>query len=125
MTNKSDKDEEEDISLPPAPDFDSILESGEEKSDTIKVIEQLASEDDIEVNTEFTSEEIGAFQTLSTLADDYEGLEALDRWLKKGMRMRVSRGRRGRNETVRISARNPQMDNGPNKQNFFDKLRSW
>lgn len=86
---------------------DSLLDADSEKSELDKIFKQLLDPNNIAHNTELDQEEITAFSVLAGLAEQYD-LTTLKRFLLDNLQLRVSKGRKGRNEIVRITARNWQ-----------------
>lgn len=109
-----------DDDLPNANLSDTIMDVGEEKTELDKIFAQLLDPKNIYHNTELTSDEITAFSTLGGMADKYD-IRVLKKWLVDNMQMRVSRGRRGRNEIVKITARHMQEQD--KKRGFLESLR--
>lgn len=78
-----------------------LLEGDEERSELDKIFEQLFDPENIAHNTELTRQEITAFSVLGTLADKYD-LAVLKQFLVQNLVLRVSKGRAGRKEWVKI-----------------------
>lgn len=103
---------------------DAILEMQEEKTELDKVLALLLDPKNIAHNTELSKREILAFSTLSTLDKKYR-LSMLRNWLDENLVLRVSKGRAGRKEWVKIVSRqltiaeqNMEMQNPPRKSWF-------
>src|SRR5688572_6185149 len=84
-----------------------LIDSDTEKSELDKVFKQLLDPSNIAHNTELDQEEITAFSVLAVIAETYD-LTVLKQFLLENLQLRVSKGRRGRNEIVRITAKNWQ-----------------
>lgn len=103
---------------PPAPDIprlglsDALLVSEEEKTELDKILELLLRPENIGHNTELTRNEILAFSVLTTIAKKYTGLTVLGDFLRENLVLRVSKGRAGRKEWVKIvgAAREQSFD---------------
>lgn len=76
----------------------------DEKSELDKVLELLLDQNNIQHNTELNKREITAFSVLATIAKKYD-LSVLNGFLKENLVLRVSKGRAGRKEWVKIVAR--------------------
>lgn len=97
--------EESDTQAPNLNLSDALIDVDNEKSELDKVFKQLLDPNNIAHNTELDQEEITAFSVLAGLAEQYD-LTTLKRFLLDNLQLRVSKGRKGRNEIVRITARN-------------------
>lgn len=121
----SKKDSEESLpdkidNLPDVGLHDGMMEIDDEKSELDKIFKQLLDPANIAHNTELDQEEITAFSVLAVLADKYD-LTVLKQFLLENLQLRVSKGRRGRNEIVRITAKNWQ---DPQKMpSIWDRFR--
>lgn len=73
----------------------------EEKSELDKIIEMILDPANIAHNTELSRNEITAFSVLSTLASKHN-LPVLKEFLKHNLILRVSKGRKGRGELIKI-----------------------
>src|SRR5688572_30398066 len=93
--------------LPEVGLHDGMTEIDDEKSELDKIFKQLLDPANIAHNTELDQEEITAFSVLAVLAEKYD-LTVLKQFLLENLQLRVSKGRRGRNEIVRITAKNWQ-----------------
>lgn len=94
----------------------------DEKSELDKLMELMLDPRNILHNTELTQREIRAFSALSTMGKQY-GLLALNNWLLENLTMRVSKGRAGRKEWVRIAGR--QMENVDKQFNQQNTISRW
>jgi hypothetical protein len=120
---KRDKEEPEEEEQPDAPQLnlsDALIDVDNEKSELDKVFKQLLDPNNIAHNTELDQEEITAFSVLAGLAEQYD-LTTLKRFLLDNLQLRVSKGRKGRNEIVRITARNWQDPQKPTS--IWDRFR--
>lgn len=99
---------------------DALMDVDSEKSELDKIFKQLLDPNNIAHNTELDQEEITAFSVLAGLAESYD-LTTLKRFLLDNLQLRVSKGRRGRNEIVRITARNWQDPQKPTS--IWDRFR--
>lgn len=99
---------------------DALLDVDSEKSELDKVFKQLLDPNNIAHNTELDQEEITAFSVLAGIAEQYD-LTTLKRFLLDNLQLRVSKGRKGRNEIVRITARNWTDPQKP--QSIWDRFR--
>ena len=89
-----------------------LLAGDEEKSELDKIIEMILDPTNIAHNTELSRNEITAFSVLSTLASKHH-LPVLTEFLKHNLILRVSKGRKGRGELIKILNRqlaNQEMD---------------
>lgn len=100
---------------------DALAMVEEDKTEMDKVLELLLDPQNIAHNTELNRPELLAFSALGTLADSYPQLTALKQFLMKNLMLRVSLGRKGRKEWVKITSRqltmadqNPMMDGNKN-----------
>lgn len=84
------------------------LDMGQEKTDLDKIFEMMLKDENIEHFTELNAGEITAFSTLGSLHEKYMPAGVALKWLKKNLKMRVSKGRKGKTETVKITSRLPQ-----------------
>lgn len=88
----------------PAVDLGDLLESEEQKTEFDKVMKLMLDKHNIRHNTELNRNEITAFSALGSLAKKYH-LSALKDWLEENLELRVSKGRKGRGEWVKIIGR--------------------
>lgn len=97
--------------LPPDPFGDKPLfeEQPEESSDLSKVLEHMLKPQNLPHMTELSNAEINAFATLGSLAAKHK-IKIIEEWLLKSLSYRVSKGRKGRLETVKITSRAPIME---------------
>lgn len=92
----------------------------EEKTELDKVLELLLDPKNIAHNTELTQNEILAFSVLATLARRHN-LPVLQDFLAENLVLRVSKGRKGREEWVEIIAPKLQ-DHGEEEASAFDRI---
>lgn len=99
------------MALPPQPASipqlglqDAIAVMDDEKTELDKIIELMLDPKNIGHLTELTRNEILAFSVLSTINKRYDGL-VLGQFLKENLIYRVSKGRKGRLETVKLTSR--------------------
>jgi len=83
---------------------DLLAVAEDEKTELDKVLELLLDRKNIEHNTDLTTREITAFSVLSTIAKRHN-LQVLTDFLAENLVLRVSKGRAGRKEWVKIVAR--------------------
>jgi len=107
--------------------MDAIMEVDEERSELDKIFEQMLSPDNISHNTELSRSEITAFSVLSGMAKKYD-LDMLKGYLMENLTFRVSKGRGGRKEWVKIVSRGLGQENefgaqGGRFGNFFQRRR--
>lgn len=76
----------------------------EDKTELDKVLELLLRPENIQHNTELSRNEILAFSVLTAMSKQYR-LEVLRNWLAENLVLRVSKGRQGRKEWVKIVSR--------------------
>lgn len=89
---------------------EALVMAEEDKSELDKVLALLLDPKNIAHNTELTRNEITAFSVLGTIAKRYS-LEVLRGFLDENLVLRVSKGRAGRKETVKIVSRQLAMEN--------------
>jgi hypothetical protein len=82
---------------------EAVMTVEEEKSELDKIFEQIFDPKNIAFNTELTRNEITAFSTLYTIAKRHN-LPVLDEFLLQNLQLRVSKGRAGKKELVKIVA---------------------
>lgn len=88
---------------------DALAVMDDEKTELDKVLELLLDPRNIQHNTELSKNEITAFSVLSTLAKRHN-LPVLSDFLAENLVLRVSKGRAGRKEWVKIVARHLQQE---------------
>lgn len=121
-----DKDKEDDsLANVPNTDLSSLLDEGQEKSELDKIFEKMLDPTNIHHNTEVTQEEINGFSTLYAMSRDFKArgyqIEVLEKWLLEQMKLRVSKGRAGRKEWVKITTK--MQDESNRKGGFLDMFR--
>jgi hypothetical protein len=84
---------------------DALAVMEEEKTELDKVLELLLDPKNIQHNTELNRNEILAFSVLSTICKAHPELSALKTFLAENLVNRVSKGRAGRKEWVKITSR--------------------
>ncbi len=94
---------------------DALLSVEEERTELDKVLELLLDPKNIKHNTDLSKNEITAFSVLSTLARRHN-LPVLSDFLAENLVLRVSKGRAGRKEWVKIVARHLQGDDMQEQQ---------
>jgi hypothetical protein len=87
---------------------EALLMQDKELSELDKIIEMILDPNNIAHNTELTRNEITAFSVLATLASKHN-LPVLREFLKQNLILRVSKGRKGRQELIRILNREMAM----------------
>lgn len=87
--------------------MDALMESDEERTELDKIFEQFLDPANISHNTDLNGNEITAFSAVGPLADKHN-LTAAQDFIQRNLIYRVSKGRKGRAEWVRIITR--QMD---------------
>lgn len=87
-----------------------VMAAGEEKTELDKVLELLLDPKNIGHNTELSKNEILAFSLLSTLARRHD-LPVLKEFLAENLVLRVSKGRAGRKEWIKIVGRHLAQEN--------------
>ncbi len=104
------------------------LDVAEEKTELDKIFEQMLDPKNIEHFTEVNPAEITAFSTygayINGLCKKYGyKLQMPKEWIIKNLTMRVSKGRKGKMEMVKVTARNPwqeqQQGGGKGPWNMF------
>lgn len=109
--------------IPPKPGiFDAMAVLDEDKTELDKVLELLLDSKNIAHNTELSRNEITAFSTLKTIGTKYD-LSVLKEFLAENMVLRVSKGRQGRKEWVKLVSRfnlseENEMDMAPKPGGF-------
>lgn len=88
---------------------DALAVMDEEKTEMDKVLEILLNPRNIGHLTELNRNEIIAFSTLSTIAAKRPALDTLKMWLAENLIFRVSKGRGGRKEMIRVTSRQLQI----------------
>lgn len=83
---------------------DVLLQQEEEKTELDKVLQLLLDPKNIAHNTELGRNEIMAFSVLGTMATRHD-LPVLKEFLFENKILRVSKGRQGRKEWVKITSR--------------------
>lgn len=78
-----------------------LVEDSKEETELDKIIKMILDPANIAHNTELSRNEITAFSVLSTLARKHN-LPVLEEFLKNNLILRVSKGRKGRAELIRI-----------------------
>ena len=105
---------------------DALLAVDEEKSELDKIIEMILDPANIAHNTELSRNEITAFSVLSTLATKHN-LPVLREFLKHNLILRVSKGRKGRGELIKILNRqlseHEQMNAAQQPRGWFGRRR--
>lgn len=105
-----------------------VMAAGEtEKTELDKVLELLLKPENIGHNTELSKNEILAFSVLSTLARRHN-LPVLKEFLAENLILRVSKGRAGRKEWIKIVGRHlaqedTQMQAESLKRGWFGRRR--
>jgi hypothetical protein len=89
------------------------IDVGEEKTELDKIFEMMLNPDNIYHFTELNTQEITAFSTLGSLADKYLRDGVVYKWLLTNLQMRVSKQRKGKAETVKITSRLPEQQQQP------------
>lgn len=91
---------------------DTLLGVEKEETEMDKVLALLLDEMNIAHNTELNRNEITAFSILGAIVQQRPQLTALGQYLAKNLVYRVSKGRQGRKEWVKITSRSlAQQDN--------------
>lgn len=88
---------------------DALAVMEEEKTEMDKVLALLLDPKNIQHNTELNRNEILAFSVLSTICKSHPELTALKTFLAENLVNRVSKGRAGRKEWVKITSRQLAM----------------
>lgn len=101
-----------------------IVAEEEEKTELDKVFKQIFDPANLSHLTELTRNEITAYSVLQTLADKY-GLSVLREFIQESLTKRISRGRKGRTETVKIV--NSRLSQSQENQNELKggRLSKW
>lgn len=102
-------------------DLEEGLVAGDEKNDFEKVFEKMLDPKNIRHVTDLNSDEITAFSVLGSLGKRYK-LQVLNEFLLENAEWRVSKGRKGRLEVVKINQR-IAMPESPRERRFFDFRR--
>lgn len=87
-----------------------VMAAGDEKTELDKVLELLLDPKNIGHNTELSKNEILAFSILGTLARRHN-LPVLKEFLAENLVLRVSKGRAGRKEWIKIVGRHLAQEN--------------
>jgi hypothetical protein len=83
------------------------VDFSQEKTDLDKIFEMMLDPKNIVHFTELNAAEITAFSTLGSMAEKYMPKGVVHGWLLKNLQMRVSKQRKGKAETVKITSRLP------------------
>lgn len=83
---------------------DALVMMDEEKSELDKVLELMHNPKHVQHYTELNKNEILAFSILGTIGKRHPLLLLTD-WLSENLQLRVSKGRKGREETVKLASR--------------------
>lgn len=102
---------------------DALAVMDEDETELDKVLKLLLDPANIQHNTELSRNEITAFSILRALGKKYK-LEVLDDFLKENLVLRVSKGRAGRKEWVKITSRQLAMAD-QNSQYGGPQPQSW
>lgn len=114
--------------IPPVPVLglqDAMLAMEGDETELDKVLELLLDPKNIQHNTELSKNEITAFSVLATMAKRHN-LPVLSDFLAENLVLRVSKGRAGRKEWVKIVARHLNQENAEQmaeKRGFFGRRR--
>lgn len=98
------------------------IQAGDEVTDLDKIFEKMLNPNNIYHFTELNPGEITAFSSLGCIAELHMPKGVIHKWLILNLMMRVSKGRKGKQEFVKITARNadpPQMMPQRNGFNWF------
>lgn len=98
------------------------IQTGDEVTDLDKIFAKMLDPNNIYHFTELNAGEITAFSSLGCVAESYMPKGVIHKWLLLNLMMRVSKGRKGKQEFVKITARNadpPQMMPQRNGFNWF------
>lgn len=101
---------------------DGGINVGQEISEMDKIFKQMLDPENIFHFTELSAAEITAFSTLGTIVEKRMKNGVVHKWLLKNLQMRVSKQRKGKAEFVKISARNPYMEQPPQSQRGFGSI---
>lgn len=125
----SNNNEEENLDVPQSAGILDGVGIGEEKSELDKIFEKMLAPENIEHFTELNPGEITAFSTYGAYVNQisqkykYE-LKMPKEWLIKNLTMRTSKGRKGKLEMVKITARNPWQENQQgNNTSIWNRFR--
>lgn len=80
---------------------EALIATEEEESEFDKIMRLMLDNNHLQHHTELTAQEITAFSVLSSMAKKYN-LEILQEFLVENLKLRVSKGRAGRREWVKI-----------------------
>ncbi len=112
---KKKKEEDEDDSAERLAALNDAFEVDDEKSDMEKVLEHLMDPNKIMHNTQLTRDEIIGLNGLAVIGKR-NNLDIITQWLSGFMQMKVSEGRQGRKEVVKITSRAVGMDMDNNQR---------
>lgn len=101
---------------------DALIATEEPKEDLDKILELLLDPKNIAHNTELSRNEITAFSVLATMAKRHN-LPVLKDFLIENLQYRVSKGRQGRKEWVKIVSR--QLMQGDMQEGQQTGWRKW
>lgn len=107
--------------LPEVGMMDALLEVEEEKSELDKIFEQFLDPRNIRHNSELTVNEITAFSAAGPMAEKYN-LTELKRVLLENLILRVSKGRGGRREWVKIIGRQQDYEETKARGGFMSQM---
>lgn len=91
-----------------------LVEDEKPESELDKIIKMILDPANIAHNTELSRNEITAFSVLSTLSSKHN-LPVLKEFLKQNLILRVSKGRKGRGELIKILNRQLSAQEGMNQ----------
>lgn len=98
------------------------MDIGEEKNDLDKIFDKMLSDDNIHHFTELNAGEITAFSTLGVMASKYK-VKIVQKWILDNLKYRVSKGRKGKGEFVKITARGGYQENSPAPRSPWNLFR--
>jgi hypothetical protein len=124
-TNKKEEDEIEGLEDLPQTDLNAMLAEDTEKSELDKLMARMMDPANIHHNTDVSQEEINGFSTLYAMHRDFKSrgykIDILEKWLLEQLKLRVSRGRAGRKEWVKITTK--MQEDTARKGGFLDYFR--
>lgn len=100
---------------------DALAVMDDEKSELDKIVELITDPANIQHFTELSRAEIMAFSVLSTMEQRHP-LPVLTQFLKENLVLRVSRGRQGKKELMKMVARTMAMEQAEESRQGFRRF---
>jgi len=100
---------------------DALMAVEDEKSELDKIVELITNPKHIAHFTELSRNEIMAFSVLYTMAGRHK-LPVLEEWLERNLILRVSRGRQGKKELLKMVSRTLAAEQAPDERTGFRRF---